>query len=92
MAPDVASCVVVNADGASADALSSWGLFLLLNGCYTGEYLAFDGLEKSAATGRNVAYLVSETELVDASHRVTATYEREGAVVCSFNDSVGNGA
>lgn len=39
-----------------------------LDGCDTGENLAFDGFEESAATGGDVADFISETELVDTCH------------------------
>ena len=41
----------------------------------TGKYFTFDGFEKSTTTGRNVTYLVSQTEFVDAGNRVTTADE-----------------
>jgi hypothetical protein len=44
-----------------------------LDSCYTGEHLTLDGLQQSTTTGRDVADLVGQTELVDTSYRVTTT-------------------
>ena len=65
---------------------------LAFDGCDAGEDFAFDGFEEGAAAGRYVGYLVGKAELVDASHGVAAAYERERAVVGSFNDGFGDSA
>ena len=44
-------------------------------GMNTWEHLALDSLEESATTSGDVGNLVGETELVDASYRVTTTDE-----------------
>ena len=62
------------------------------DGSYAGEDFAFDSLEQSATTGRNVRNLVGKTEFVDAGYRVATANEREGAVFGCLNPSVGNGA
>ena len=51
------------------------GYLLSTDSSDTGKYFTFDGFEKSTTTGRNVTYLVSQTELVDAGNRVTAADE-----------------
>ncbi len=43
--------------------------------CYTWQYLTLHSLEESTTTCRDVRYLVSQTELVDTSYRVTTTDE-----------------
>ena len=48
---------------------------LLLNSCYTWQYLTLDSLEESTTTCRDIRYLVSQTELVDTSYRVATTDE-----------------
>ena len=48
---------------------------LLLDSCYTWQYLTLDSLEESTTTCRDVRYLISQTELVDTSYRVTTTDE-----------------
>ena len=48
---------------------------LLLDSSYAWQYLALDSLEQSATTCRDVRNLVSQTELVDTSYRVTTTDE-----------------
>ena len=48
---------------------------LSFDSCYARESLALDSLKQSATTGRDVANLVSKTELVDASYRVATTDE-----------------
>ena len=56
------------------------GLLLFLSvlvfyGCYTRKNLAFDCFEERSATGRYVGHGVCKSELVDAGHGVSATYE-----------------
>jgi len=41
---------------------------LLSHGSHSGKHLALDCLEQCAAAGRNVAYAVGESELIDACH------------------------
>ena len=65
------------------------GRLVALDSGYAGEHFALDSFEKGAASGRYIRNFVGETELVDACNRVTATNEREGAVLgCNYN-SVG---
>ena len=59
---------------------------LLLNSSYAWQYLALDSLEQSATTCRDVRNLISQTELVDTSYRVTTTDERECTLLGSFSD------
>lgn len=60
--------------------------------CDTGKHLSFDSLEEGTATGRHIANLIGEAELVDACHGVTTTYEGERTVVGGLYDSLCNGA
>ena len=48
---------------------------LLLDSCYTWQYLTLDSLEECTTTCRDVRYLIRQTELVDTSYRVTTTDE-----------------
>ena len=48
---------------------------LSFDGSYSGEHFAFDGFEQSAAASGDVAHLVFEAELVDASHGVATANE-----------------
>ena len=51
------------------------GKLLAAYSCDTWEHLTLDSLEKCTTTGRDVRNLISETELVDTSYRVTTTDE-----------------
>lgn len=55
---------------------------------YTWKLLALDSLEQGTTTGRDIRYLVSKTELVYASYRVTAANQRESSVSCCLGDSL----
>lgn len=62
--------------------LLGWGYYLkqklffrTTDCCDAGEFLAFDCFEEGTATGGHIAYLVGETEFVDAGNRIAATYE-----------------
>ena len=60
--------------------------------CDTGKHLSFDSLEEGTATGRHIANLIGEAELVDACHGVSTTYEGERTVVGGLYDSLCDGA
>ena len=62
----------------------------LLNRCNTRQLLAFDGFEQGTATSGDIGNLVSQAKLVDASHRVAATDEREGTVLGRCCNSLSN--
>ena len=68
-------------------------LFLLaLDSSYTRKHLTLDGLEQSTTTSRDVRYLVSKTELVYTSYRVTTTNKRECTLSSCLSDSIANSA
>ena len=48
---------------------------LLADSCYTRKLLTLHILKECTTTGRYIRYLISETELVDTSYRVTTTDE-----------------
>ena len=59
-------------NGHCHNCINAFHLFTF-DSCYTWEDLTLDGLKQSTTTSRDVRYLVSQTELVDTSHRVTTT-------------------
>ena len=63
-------------------------LFVATDSSDTGKHLALDGLKESAATGRDVRHLVGKAKLVDTSHGIAATHERECAIGSGFNHCI----
>jgi hypothetical protein len=61
---------------------------LALDSSYAWENLTLDGLQQSTTTSRDVRYLIGQTELVDTSHRVATTNQRECTVLGSLSDSI----
>ena len=64
---------------------------LFVDSCNTRKHLAFDGLEQSTTTGRDVANLIGKAEFVHTSHGVTTADEREGTFLGSLSNSLTDG-
>ena len=55
--------------------LSVGDYVLFVDSCNTRKNFSFDGFEQCTTTSRYVRYAAGQTELVDTSYRVTATYQ-----------------
>lgn len=64
--------------------------FSAFDGGNAGKDFAFDGFEQSTAAGRDVRNLVGHAKLVDASHRITTSDERESSICSGFGNGFCN--